>query len=141
MRVLMLPLTFVLLIFTSPILAQDAGDEAAIRATINNYFEGIKERDRSKLEKAFLDADAHMKFVRTNRGKQTVRVSDYDQTVKGLSSGQKIPNLKGEILSIDIYSPIAAFVTFDFDNRYIDGFQLIKYNGNWRILNKTFVDK
>lgn len=141
MRVLTLFFAIALFALTSPIMAQEAGDEAAIRATINNYFEGIKERDKSKLAKAFLDSDAHMKFVRTRGGKQSVSVADYNQTLKRLSSGRKNPDLKGKILSIDIYNPIAAFAVFDFDNRYIDGFQLVKVNGNWRIINKTFVDK
>ena len=48
--------------------------------------------------------------------------------------------VKGEILSIQIYG-LAATVTFDFNNQYLDFFHLAKTKNGWKIVNKFYIYK
>ena len=50
------------------------------------------------------------------------------------------PDLKGEILAINIYSDIAATALFNFNGIFTDSFQLAKVEGNWQIVNKFYID-
>lgn len=121
-------------------LAQEAGDLEAIRATVDHYFEGTREGNRAKLGKAFIESTIHMQFLTQKEGKDVIQTWTHEEVLDDLSSNPDA-SLKGHILSINIYNPNAAFVTFDFNGEFTDGFQLIKINGKWRIINKTFVHR
>ena len=124
----------------TPAMAQEASDLESIKAAIHSYFDGVREGDRSKLETAFVPSDAHMKYLATENGVDTVQ-SWQDGVVFSRLTENPDASLKGEILSINIYNPKAAFATFDFNGEFIDGFQLVKMNGQWRIVNKLYVSK
>jgi hypothetical protein len=47
---------------------------------------------------------------------------------------------EGRILSVNIFSEVAAGVVFDFGGVYLDEFQMARIDGQWRIVNKFFVD-
>ena len=123
-----------------PVMAQEVSDLESIKAAIHNYFDGVREGDRSKLETAFAPSDAHMKYLATENGVDAVQ-SWQDGVVFDRLTDNPDASLKGEILSINIYNPKAAFVTFDFNGQFVDGFQLVKMNGQWRIVNKLYVSK
>ena len=48
------------------------------------------------------------------------------------------PNLKGEIMSVNIYSDVAATALFNFNDVFIDSFQLAKTDSGWKIVNKYY---
>ena len=123
-----------------PVMAQEVSDLESIKAAIHSYFAGVREGDRSKLETVFAPSDVHMKYLATENGVDTVQ-SWKDGVVFDRLTDNPDASLEGEILSINIYNPKAAFATFDFNGKFIDGFQLVKMNGQWRIVNKLYVSK
>ena len=129
-----------LAVLALPAVAQQPGDTEAITATIQQYFEGTRKGDRRLLEQAFLGGNVHMKHLTQEKGKDVVK-SWADGKVLDILSAEEEPELKGHMLSINVYAPTAAFATFDFNGKFVDGFQLLKVNGQWRILNKTYVKK
>lgn len=125
---------------TLPAQAAIDNDVDAITSVVMHYFEGVKAGDEEQLKKAFFHSSMDMKGLLSVDGKPTLLALSDSDAFKDLSSR---PNttMTGRILSINIYHPKAAFVTFDFNNQFVDGFQLLKTAGEWRILNKTFVAK
>ena len=114
-------------------------DLVGIKTAILNYFTGVKEGDLSKVKKAFLDSNIHMKGIMTIDGKPELKVWADDELLKVLVANAS-EALEGEIISINIYSKNAAFALFNFNNIYIDAFQLFKIDNEWRIINKAFVE-
>ncbi len=124
------------LALTGAAFADDAEDKAAVEAAIFSYFEGVKEGNLEKLEKAFVVDKAHMKGHTA-----TGEIASHPITAafEHWTSGDPAPAMQGEILSIEIFHGVAAHATFDFDGDYFDMFQLAKVNGEWRIVNKFYI--
>ena len=120
--------------------ADNTDDIQAIRTVVNHYFEGVRDGDTDKLKAAFYHQNMDMKALLTIDGKaQLLALSD--QAAFADLSKRPDSDYQGKLLSVNVYHPNAAFVTFDFNGMFIDGFQLLKQDGKWRILNKTFVEK
>lgn len=117
-----------------------AGDVDMIEAVVADYFDGVREGDRGKLERAFAESDAHMKFLSREDGGQAVKTWAGSAVLDRLS-GVPDESRVGRIRSIDVYHPDAAFVVFDFDDAFVDGFQMLRIDGAWRIVNKTYVPR
>ena len=108
-------------------------DYDAIQATIGNYFDGLRHADRARLEKAFAVDVAHMKgYIKDKNGQLSESSRPMNEVIDEWVARDPNPNLQGRILSINIYSDIAAQVTFDFNGVFTDAFQLAKINGEWR---------
>ena len=117
-----------------------AGDVDMIAAVVADYFDGVREGDRGKLARAFAESDAHMKFLAREDGGQAVKTWAGSAVLDRLS-GVPDESRVGRIRSINIYHPDAAFVVFDFDDAFVDGFQMLRIDGAWRIVNKTYVPR
>ena len=128
---------------TSPSFAETAQDDYdAIKATIENYFEGLKYGDRARLEEAFAVAHAHMKgYTKNKDGELVVSSRPMNEVIDDWVSREPSPQFTGKILSINIFSEVAALATFDFNGIYTDAFQLAKIDGEWRIVNKFYVNQ
>ena len=121
---------------------QTLTDYDAIKATINDYFDGLRFADRARLERAFAVDIAHMKgYITDKSGKLVESSRPMNEVIDEWVARDPNPDLNGEITSINIYSDVAAQVTFDFSGIYTDAFQLAKINGEWRILNKFYVNQ
>lgn len=117
-------------------------DDQAIRTTLFNYFEGLKSADRARLEAAFAVDAGHMKgYVRNKEGKLTLSVRPMSEVIDGWVSRAPAPGMQGKILSLQIISPDSALASFDFNGVFIDTFQLARIDGQWKIVNKFYVDK
>jgi len=128
----------------SPALAQEApSDYDAIRATVFDYFDGIREADRERLERAFILDQAHMKsYIRNYKGELVEGAVPITEVIDNeWAVGDGRPELEGHIVSVNIYNDVAAHAIFDFNGEYVDSFQLAKVNGQWKIMNKFFVNK
>lgn len=121
---------------------QNIDDYDAIKTTINHYFEGLKHGDRARLEKAFAVANGHMKgYIKGDDG-QLMEVSrPMTEVIDDWVSRDPSPDFKGRILSINIFSEVGAQATFDFNGIFTDAFQLAKINGQWKIMNKFYVNQ
>ena len=118
-------------------------DYDAIKDTIGHYFEGARTKDRTRLERAFTVDIAHIKGYAKN---QSGDLELWSLPIKDMidvwvSDDAPPPNRDyGKILSIQIYSDIAATALFDCSGVYLDTFHMIKFNGEWRITDKFYVD-
>ena len=119
-------------------------DHDAIKDTVFDYFEGYKEKNRVRLERAFaLDIANMMGYWKNQQGDLEL----FSTPMCNLIDTWTGPDYKpfefgdGQILSIDKFSDVGATVVFDCGGRFLDTFQLAKIEGSWRIVNKFFVDQ
>ncbi len=117
-------------------------DYQGIEKTINQYFNGLKNADREMLESAFMVKDGHMKgYLRESDGGKKLTSRPMSEVIDDWASREPNPELKGEIISVNIYSKVAATALFNFNDIFIDSFQLAKTEQGWKIVNKYYVDK
>ena len=117
-------------------------DYQGIERTINQYFNGLKTADRKMLESAFMVKDGHMKgYLGESDGGKKLSSRPMSEVIDDWASRKPNPELKGEIISVNIYSKVAATALFNFNDIFIDSFQLAKTEQGWKIVNKYYVDK
>jgi hypothetical protein len=124
------------LIVWLPVRAQNA-EEAAVRETIENYFRGHATGNGEYFKKAF-HTDAKLFWIRD--GQLAERTSA--EFING-ASGKPAPDeaqRKRRIESIDITGNAAIVkVSLDYpDAHIIDYMSMLKVDGQWKIINKTF---
>jgi Putative lumazine-binding len=134
-------ITAVTLFFISltPALAQDSED-AAIRETIQHYFQGHATGNGEHFRKAF-HTDAKLFFIR--EGKLTQWTSEeYIARANGKPAADE-DQRKRKIDSIDISGNAAIVkVTLDYPKVvFTDYMSMLKIDGQWKIVNKTFYAK
>ena len=136
-----LPFALLLVLFAAcaPALAQDS-EEAAVRAAIEHYFQGHATGQGEHFRKVF-HPDAKLFFIRD--GKLTQWTSEeYISRAPGKPAADEAKR-KRTIDSVDI-SGNAAFVrlTLDYPNVvFTDYMSMLKVDGQWKIINKTFYAK
>ncbi len=115
-------------------------DRTAIEAALAPYFEGFYEADVNKLKAIFHPA-CHLYSAPGDD------LQDFDmETVYGRVRGRAKPAERGdpeehEIISIDQAGPKCASAKVMIclgDNRYTDYLTLLKLDGRWQIVGKTF---
>lgn len=123
--------------FTFHDMQQRQAEEAAVTETINLYFEGILEYDADKLRRAF-HSEAHIMAALPNGPFDRA----FDDWV-GFTNGEAPADVSGytnTIVSVDIAGN-AATVKTDLQwptVHYIDYLNLLKMDGEWKIVNKIF---
>lgn len=119
-------------------------DYDAIKATVLAYFEGYKTKNRQLLERAFATDVANMMgYWRQDDGQIALTSKPIKELIEIWVSSEFEPRefSNGEVLSIDIFSPIGATAVFDCGGKFLDTFQMAKIDESWQIVNKFFVDK
>lgn len=118
-------------LLTAAARADRSADEAAIRATIQHYFDG-----GMSVRRAF-HPTARMTFVRDSL--IVVPIEDYIRRVEE-SAGKDGGWKEKRIASIDIANTaaVARLELASGDNRVTDYMTLLKIDGQWLIVNKTF---
>jgi len=132
----LLALFFIVL---TPALAQDS-EEAAIRETIQHYFQGHATGNGEHFRKAF-HPEAKLFFIRD--GKLTQWTSEeYIGRASGKPAADEAQR-KRIIDSIDISGNAAIVkVTLDYPKvLFTDYMSMLKVDGQWKIINKTFYAK
>lgn len=114
-----------------------AEDTAAISATVFDYFDGINEVSRERLERAF-DPAAALKSVGPSGALLVEPIGEaIDRWMRGKASSRT-----GTILAIDIDPDgQVARVVFDYDGAYTDYLSLAKLGGQWKIIDKVYVQQ
>ena len=113
--------------------AQDS-DLQAIEKVLNDYMIGGTERDAKRVVSAF-HPQAMMKYIRDGEYRE---VNAQEFFGKG-SEGPKLERTN-EIASVDITGHVAMaklHLTYK-ERRFIDYMTLMKVDGQWAIINKTF---
>jgi hypothetical protein len=124
---------FIILVFSVGILAQSVNEETAVKACLANYFSN----DGATREKAF-HTSAYMKYVdnKTNEFKD-VPIADFIARVKANPNKTEHTN---EIISLNIEGFAAqAKLKIEYPTHiFYDYMNLLKINGEWKIVSKIF---
>lgn len=121
----------------------NSADDGAIRKTVDRYYQGVIAADRKLIESAWDVASGHMKHLRRGAPEDTVAVTPIAQAVDWWTR-VKAKTSSSEVLSVDIVDGKLATVKFKFifDHwDYTEFLTLYKLSGQWKIVNKAFVQK
>jgi hypothetical protein len=114
-------------------------DEAAIRQTVQYYFDGGKNRDSLTLRKAF-HPEARMLFAREGK-LVVVPIGEYITRVgsESLKPGE-VDSTERKVVSVDVVGDAAvAKLELKRPNAALtDYMSLLKVDGRWLIVNKIF---
>jgi hypothetical protein len=114
-------------------------DEAAIRQTVQFYFDGGKNRDSLTLRKAF-HPEARMLFAREGK-LVVVPIGEYITRVgsESLKPGE-VDSTERKVVSVDVVGDAAvAKLELKRPNAVLtDYMSLLKVDGRWLIVNKIF---
>ena len=129
---ILLPILYSLIISTS--LFSQETELMQIERTLSYYLEGGTNNDFETLKQAFHN-NATMKFI----GDQYMEVNALEFFEKGIKPGPK-QNRKTRVVSIDIAGNAAsAQLEIEYPNfTFIDFMNLLKINGEWKIVSKIF---
>jgi len=112
-------------------------EKAAVRVPLENYIKGQATGDGDYIKKAFY-TEGNLIFVRN--GKYTTRT--FAEFIKGFSGKPEADekDRKRWIESIDVVGNAAvAKVILDYPTvKFTDYFTLLKIDGEWKIINKSF---
>ncbi|MFI5131290.1 MAG: nuclear transport factor 2 family protein [Chitinophagales bacterium] len=126
-------LSLVSFILTLSVHAQTIADEAGVKACLENYMSG----EGDKVEKAF-HPSATMKYIDAQTGEfKDVPIADYIARVKASTTKTE---RKIEITSLNIEGNAAqAKIKIETDKAILhDYMNLLKINGEWKIVSKIF---
>lgn len=110
-------------------------DLAQITEILLDYIEGTAYGQPERLRKAF-----HPKFNLYSVSKDTLLIRSGEQYISNIKPGEK-SNRIGRILSIDIEKDAAmakAEIIVPGWRTFIDYFLILKYNGAWKIVHKSY---
>lgn len=114
-------------------------DEAAIRQTVQYYFDGGKNRDSLALRKAF-HPDARMLFARDGK-LVVVPIGEYITRVGSDPLGPgEVDSTERKVVSVDVVGD-AAVAELELRRPgalLTDYMSLLKVDGRWQIVNKIF---
>ncbi|MEM7657963.1 MAG: nuclear transport factor 2 family protein, partial [Bacteroidota bacterium] len=114
-------------------------EEAGITATLMDYIEGTAHGEPDRLRKAFHPA-FHLYTV-TPEG--NLRIREGEAYINLFQVGERHERV-GRILSIDYENDAAVAkveVVMPNDRVYIDYFLLLKYEGSWKIVHKSYTKR
>ena len=114
-------------------------DASQIRRTLLDYIEGTATGDPARLKKAF-HPDFKLYAVTENR---ELLVRSGKQYIDAIKPGEKTNRL-GRIVSIDVEHDVAtarAEILMPGYRLYTDYFMLVKYQGSWKIVQKSYTWK
>lgn len=118
-------------------------DYDAIKEAVFHYYEGYRNKNRERLEKAFsLDIANVMGYIKKEEGRLELFSMTMKDAVDKWTARDYTPFecSEGIILGLDIFGDVGATVLFDFGGKYIESLQLAKISGTWRIVNKFIVN-
>ena len=130
-------LCLLIIVALSSAAIQKNSEETAVRQVVEQYLHGLKYNDVASLKKAFLP-EAKLYFVR--KDDQLGQLTQ-DQWYKGFeASAGKEEKGDLQIVAVDITRNAASVkVVEKYDNAvYIDYLSLLKFSGEWRIVNKIY---
>lgn len=131
-------LGFILLIVNTGLKAQNVihkTDTQLITETLLDYIEGTANGEPDRLRKAF-----HPAFNLYTVNKDSLWIRSGEQYIANIKVGEK-SNRQGRILSIDVEKDAAmakAEILVPGWRIFTDYFLLLKYEGSWKIVQKSY---
>jgi hypothetical protein len=138
----LVPFVALLLALVSPARAQSA-EEAAVRATIDQLFTGMKTGDTSVVRQVFHPTARLQTALPGKDGQPTLQTSPIDAFVQAIGRTPRTTRLDERLLSYEIrvddglatvWTPYEFFVNDQFSHAGVNAFQLAKTAGGWRII-------
>ena len=115
----------------------------AIKETVFHYFEGYRDKNRERLEKAFsLEIAIMMGYINNKEGEPELFSMKMKDAIEQWVDPDYTPFecSAGNMLAVDIFSHVGATVLFDFGGKYLESYQLVKIDGAWLIISKFIVN-
>lgn len=147
----MIKKSFLILFFTATTLISSTvfakavtnNEHQAVIDTAYNYFNGAAKGDQALLSSAFDLEFGHVKMISKDKetNKETIRSIPFKEFAGYFKKATK-DTWKANVLSVDIVDDKMAMVKLDFHTpktHYIDYLVMYKREGQWKIVNKTFV--
>ncbi len=135
-----LTISLFLSFFYSKSIAQSSSDREEIRQVVQLYFDGMMERNREKLDLAFIPEARLIGY----RGKD-LTITSFETWATATSKGEpRNPNLhKNELVNIRVQGNTAVAETELFwpGIYYYDFLTLVKIGETWKIVNKSWSEK
>ena len=127
---------FLLLFILISLQGYGQSDLDGITSAVNDYIEGTANGEPERLRRSF-----HPEFNLYHVGQDTVRIWSGEQYISNITPGKK-SNRVGRIVSMD-YEGNAATAKVEIlmparKRIYIDYLLLLKYQGSWKIIQKSF---
>jgi hypothetical protein len=121
-------------------LTNEEADSIDITAAVQNYFDGMLQRDKSKLDKAF-HPDARLIGYRGFRFSITPYGDWASITARGEARNPE--QYVNKLINIDIkgYTAVASAELLWPDTYYYDYLTFLRVNGQWKIVNKTWYEE
>ena len=133
---------FTSLCLSFPALAQ-SGDEAAVKATINQLFNGMRKSDSTQIQSTFLPGATLQTIAKTKEGETIVRNEDirkFAGSIAKYPASTLDERLSGMEIKIDadLATAWTPYVFYRQDQKShcgVNAFTLVRINGNWKIQN------
>lgn len=134
---------FICIILTATVAsAQNLNEEAAVKATINLLFDGMRNADTAMLKKAFAPNNTMQTIIKTKDGKAMVRTESLANFIKSVGNphsekyDERIVFTK--ILIDDNLASVWTDYKFYIGERFshcgVNSFQLFKGDDGWKII-------
>jgi hypothetical protein len=130
----------VILTFCSFTAFAQNGDED-IKTTINNLFDGMRKSDTALIRSAFAPNSVLQTIVKTKDGQTRVRTEAVDSFIMSIARPHKevyderitFGTIKVDADLAIVWTPYQFFVDDKFSHCGVNSFQLVKFNGQWKI--------
>jgi hypothetical protein len=132
-------ITLLVPVLIAPIAAQ-TGDDAGVRAAINQYFRGHATGSGEEMRKAFLPT-AHIEGIREGKFVSWT-VEEYVSRFNGKPASDEASR-KRTIDNVNISgdAAMARATLLHGSTTFVDYFVLLKVDGQWKIANKVYARK
>lgn len=121
----------------APALAQDSGDEAAIRGAALDYIEGWYEGDAARMERAVHPDLVKRIVVMAPQGVSALNtMNSYElvaSTGRGGGSDTAPEDQHKDVTILDVYGDAASVRIYA--SGWVDYLHLARWNGEWKIVN------
>lgn len=130
-------ITCLLFVFSSTY--AQTSDYSLVEQTVNYYMEGGTNNDYETLKKAF-HPTATMKYIRNG---EYTEVNALEFFKKGMDPSRPKSNRKTRVVNINVTGHAAnAVLEIEYPNFFfIDYMNLLKVDGEWKVVNKIFYRK
>jgi Putative lumazine-binding len=132
-------LTFLFFILLIKIQAQTAED--SVKASINRFFEGMKNADTVLIKASLTEGVIFQTIARKKEGDLTIRnenVADFLKYISTQEKGRADERITFDMIKIDgalasVWTPYKFYLKDQFSHCGANSFQLVKIDGNWKI--------
>ena len=117
-------------------------DDAGIRLTVNNLFEGMKKADTALIRSAFTAEPIFQTVLQSKDGKTRVETEILDSFLISIAQPHSqvyderivFETVKSDGQLAIVWAPYKFYLGDKFSHCGTDSFQLVKLNGIWKIL-------